>query len=540
VTRVPLSAERLNLLRQVAAGALALRERLQFPVEARCPLSPDTLAFIEDNPSLLGLASCVFEDRDTLFFEIDPLRVDPLPRWIFTLDALMDHIATVPEVLGDIQGASDSTGIFAPLLERMLDFARIQLKRQDSSDREQSVITHGALDHLGRRLVHLAGRVLATEFKPFRDRNPGNDAWDDYLRALGSGGLLDVFMAYPVLARTLAGEIERWVCRVDEFCTHYEQDRASRGHRFHGSQSGAPLVRFQMGLSDPHRGGRTVCRLDFDSADSIIYKPRSLAAEIAHGEVLKWAFVSLVPGAAFEPLDVLSRPTHGWVRLVQARPCARQEGISRYYHRFGQLIGLHHILGVGDIHPENVIACAEQPCIVDPEVAMRAPLTPQLGHGQDRLVCEMLDSVVFTGMVPVWHQAPGEAVKDTSGWHGLQGAQPAQPRQVWRLSADGRPGLALLRDPPVATHAPSIDGSHAGVAAHAQAVVAGLTSVLMPLVRDSGLRALMIDVIGHCFGDAGVRFAPNLPAVCARRQTVLAAVGLVAPTLLAVHDARLD
>jgi lantibiotic modifying enzyme len=81
---------------------------------------------------------------------------------------------------------------------------------------------------------------------------------------MAEGGLLRLFLAYPVLARQLATIAHLWVEATGEFLGRLEADRPELGRSF-GDDLGS-VVGVQPSLSDPHRGGRTVMALTFGSA----------------------------------------------------------------------------------------------------------------------------------------------------------------------------------------------------------------------------------------------------------------------------------
>ena len=93
-------------------------------------------------------------------------------------------------------------------------------------------------------------------------------------------------IACPVLARLLTTVAESWSAAMVEFAERYEADHDLLAHNFAG---GAPLgqpVAAALDLSDPHNGLRTVAAITFSSGLQLIYKPRSLAMDLAFADFL--------------------------------------------------------------------------------------------------------------------------------------------------------------------------------------------------------------------------------------------------------------
>lgn len=127
------------------------------------------------------------------------------------------------------------------------------------------------------------------------------------------------------------------------------------------------------GLSDPHNGGRTVCRVTTSSGMTLYYKPRPVHGETAFHAVCT-RLSEWLPGIETLAPPVLDRGSYGWVRAHIPQP-ADADAASR---AFGWLVALAYLLKAEDLHTDNVIwPEGAMPAVVDLET-LAAPHFPSL------------------------------------------------------------------------------------------------------------------------------------------------------------------
>lgn len=153
-------------------------------------------------------------------------------------------------------------------------------------------------------------------------------------------------------------------------------------------------------LGDAHQGGRRVVRLDFEGGARVVYKPRSMAADRAYAGLLAG-----LGAAGFEPgfstLACVAREGYGWQEWAEPAPCGTAQAVERYYRRLGAHLALLHALRGIDFHHENVIACGEQPLLVDLEGLFHPRLGAERAPAVDPLIAETgLDCVLRVGLLP--------------------------------------------------------------------------------------------------------------------------------------------
>ncbi len=180
-------------------------------------------------------------------------------------------------------------------------------------------------------------------------------------------------------------------------------DQGDLEYSFNGGRPLGSVERVDMGLSDPHDGGRTVALVTFERGLSVIYKPRPVALEASFETMVDW-WNRRSDRLELCAARALSRGNYGWAEFVDAAPCLDETAAGRYYERAGTLICLAWLLDATDLHHGNLIAHGEHPVIVDLETLLH-PRWP----GEQR-------SLLDTGLVPRWIRGPDEGLYDVSGF----------------------------------------------------------------------------------------------------------------------------
>lgn len=291
------------------------------------------------------------------------------------------------------------------------------------------------------RLSHLAARTVAHEVKRAGRAGElrGGDAASRY-RSLVSGrwgqpdGLTSLLGRYPVLGRLLATTTMQAIDCTVELLRRWRRDRQRIARVLRLREPVRRIESLLHGLSDPHDGGRTVCLLELEGGDRIIYKPRDLRAESAYGRLIAWL------GARGDLLDlraarVLCGRGYGWCEYVGATPCFNSEMVARYYQRQGMHLALFYFLCGVDFNWENFVACGEHPVPVDLEGLFSPGLRtlPESAGDLPVALHPVWFSVWSTLMLPTWREGgSGGPVDVFSGINGSGARKPVARRPVWK------------------------------------------------------------------------------------------------------------
>jgi lantibiotic modifying enzyme len=137
-----------------------------------------------------------------------------------------------------------------------------------------------------------------------------------------------LFSAYPVLGRQLVTAAGHWLRAGTLFARHLAEDWSSISAAF---RPGCPLgqvCEVTADLGDRHRRGRSVLRVRWSGGLELMYKPRAMSMDLHFQHLLGWVNDH---GAShpFRTVTCLSRPDHGWMEFVAARPCRmRRPGVA--------------------------------------------------------------------------------------------------------------------------------------------------------------------------------------------------------------------
>ena len=359
-------------------------------------------------------------------------------------------------------------------------------------------------------LAHLASLPLGLEFRLFISLNyplsvitrptlasspASRDLYRRFVAQLLDGGLLAFFHEYVVLIRLMGEVVEHWIGHVAEFCRRLDEDRPALAEKFNQGQDVGFVAQVQLGLSDPHNGGRTVIIPTFVSGLTVVYKPKDLGIDEAMGVFIEWLNQRGAPQLlSLRALNVLNRKTHGWVEFVEHLTCHDTSDVERYYRRIGMLLCLTYVLGGTDYHLENIIASGEHPVLVDLEMMLQASPRPwderQIQSADQRATEIIHNSVLRTGLLPIWIMSKLGKSVDMSGIGAEDPQDTGYLRPDWDDINTDRMRM-VYRSPPVApeTNRPMLNRQVASARDHISEITDGFSEMyrLLLAVRDEML-----------------------------------------------------
>lgn len=310
--------------------------------------------------------------RRVLVSSSEPLDDAEPPSWAETLAAALER-----EPASDRACRAD-----APLPFEMLLVPFVALARERAADRAGAAYAlagddaHASLERaLLGRLTTICARGLFAEFAVYRSYRQqtsfgglfgGDTIFSAFVENMRTGGFLEFFNQHPVAARLCATVTDLWVDTVTELVERLAADLPAIEQTFNG---GAPLgvvAEMRTNMSDPHEGGRSVIIVRWADGPIVVYKPRPIGVEACFGDLVRW-LNARAPGLALRALNVVARPTHGWIEFADHRPCETPAQVERYYTRCGALLCLAYAMNGSDFHYENLIAAGEHPILIDLE-----------------------------------------------------------------------------------------------------------------------------------------------------------------------------
>jgi Domain of unknown function (DUF4135) len=281
--------------------------------------------------------------------------------------------------------AATPLAVALPLLRRFHRDLRQHV--EEAAARHRALVGDGSavmgdlLDMLESRLGGLVARVIPPELAaPVADPE---HSW----RCLEQ---------YPVLGRMLLVRAQQWLDSSRHFVDRLAADAPELAAAFSGDQ---PLgaVKEIRALGEVYLGGQSVMDVEFASGTSVVYKPRSIAADAHFYDLLQWLNGHGFSVPFYRPATI-ERGTHGWVEYIYYRPCAGAEQVRRFFRRQGGHLAALWLVDGCDAHCENVIAQGEYPVIIDLETCFSLPGS---GPGQAPGDPFLRESVLKTALLPI-------------------------------------------------------------------------------------------------------------------------------------------
>jgi type 2 lantibiotic biosynthesis protein LanM len=382
----------------------------------------------------------------------------PLPVWAETLRQMMQIAREFSSISASLLPIDQNNPIvFEDVLLPAVIVAREQLLTRLGSEDPLLMLSEAAVQALERsllqRLATLCTKTLDFEFSQVRpfgqnllnllgletEDNNHKTHYTQFVNRLLQDGLLTFFQKYPVLGRLVATAINFWVEFVAEFLQRLAEDRTEIVGVFNSKIDRlGKVAAIKTSLSDPHKGGRSVILLTFESGLKLVYKPKDLGLEVAFNQFLTWCnqHSQLLD---FKIIQVFNQNGYGWVEYVEHQGCMDEAAASRFYQRAGMLLCILYALRGTDCHSENLIASGEHLVLIDMETLLHheanvienSPLIQEL---KGTVTQQFWDSVLRTGLLPRWDFSSDRSVAyDISGL-GSSDSQPT-PRKVPRWQA---------------------------------------------------------------------------------------------------------
>ena len=463
----------------------------------------------EDQPRQLAALLKISEsaslpDPDLLSF-LGPVRRVPgtsLPDWVVFLNEIIESV-TVSFAAASIRHRS-TWNVFGRKLRNipfvhlywpMAEFAwsRGFVDSAASTQRLDAQARRGLQAHLVRRLSGIVSSILEPAFfaylsstesgimreffgsETLRDEGQkANSRYLDFIREQGESGLHSLFLRYPVAGRLVSETTQQWIDFVREFLQRLSADQDLIADQLNSGRSIGQLRFVQAGVSDPHRKGRSVLLLRFDTGLRCVYKPRSaLIDEAFYGLVEE--LNNLDPEPGLRALKICGRREYGWIEFASHGACPNRRAAQRFYRRAGSLSSLLHWLQGLDFHRENVIAAGEHPVLVDLEGLAHPVRLGELMTTGIQPPWSLAGSVIRPGLLPVWQtRFAGSGLYDNSGLGAPIKQRGMFPTRCWRdvntdqMRSDARGRFAFHR-----AHRPRLHGRTLAPQAFTDEVMAG-------------------------------------------------------------------
>ena len=207
-----------------------------------------------------------------------------------------------------------------------------------------------ARDDLRALLIgSLCGLCASVLYEGFVQSSVGYDA---FVEDMTAGGLIRLFDEKPVLLRLVATTTRQWLTTSSEFLNRLDGDLERIRHNILHRDADSQVIHVQGGLSDPHRGGRAVLRIEFDDGSSVMYKPRDLRLDVAWQSLVER--LNREGPIELRTPEAISCEGYGWTEFIEHTGCDSEQDCQRFFRRAGAWLALLHCFAASDIHHENI------------------------------------------------------------------------------------------------------------------------------------------------------------------------------------------
>lgn len=300
------------------------------------------------------------------------IRRHPLWR---SLASLHNH-SQVAEFLPPHEGHDALLHLVQPLIDETLRALRAEVI--DLSAR--GGVRHFEIEHvlqicrrdISRQLVYLIQKTCLLELQVagLRGDLTGVDSAQRYNnfieRIANPAGREALFLEYPLLLDLVVTRVQMYQRNVVELLTHLLRDVQAIELKLLAGETLGKLQDWAFGSGDSHCNGRSVTTLTFSGNIQLVYKPRSMRIDEGFNELLAWCNARL-PTKLLRGARVINCGDHGWCEFISHCEVRSKSEARDFFHRQGKFLALFYALHAGDLHYENMIACASDPVYIDLE-----------------------------------------------------------------------------------------------------------------------------------------------------------------------------
>ena len=243
--------------------------------------------------------------------------------------------------------------------------------------------------------------------------------YHNFISEMRAGGFRRLFEDKPVLLRLIALTVRQWLETSRELVLRLRNDLSTIRTELTNATSTCRVERVEDGLSDPHRGGRSVQLVIFEDAKRVVYKPKDLRLDHC------WECLITRLNADHAPIQlraprVIARDGYGWAEFIAHAGVASSKDYDQFFRRAGAWLALFHCFVATDMHQENLIASGSHPIPIDLEMLLQPSIAERSRDEPERdafaTATDILaNSVMAAGMIPAYSRGVDNSVFAVGG-----------------------------------------------------------------------------------------------------------------------------
>lgn len=283
-------------------------------------------------------------------------------------------------------------------------------------------------DALNKRISDLLSPLLYIEFRNRTKEHPDgltpeNDKtchiYNSYVDDLNSTIYKDLFIQKPVLLRLIATVVRQWINVTSELIIRLNNDFKIELSKLLKIDESIKVNAISNDIADPHNFGNAVRVITFSNNERVVYKPKSMAIDIAWINLINY-LNTLNPPTELKTANVIAKDGYGWAEFINHTACEKPNDIDTFYYRSGSWLLMFYLLSGSDMHYGNIIASGSNPVPIDLEMTSQ-PSNPEqnsqieANQATNKITNELSNSISAIGLLPFYTKSANGDVFDASG-----------------------------------------------------------------------------------------------------------------------------
>ena len=204
---------------------------------------------------------------------------------------------------------------------------------------------------------------------------------------------------FPLMKLQIYSEIKEKLVYILNVISSFKSDERKICKYFFGTEK--ENIAEIINSGDWHNNKCVVVIL-FESGNKIVFKPTKGENIVFLKEILRFFFCE----EYIDLYDCVLVKNGMWVRFIDHTEIYKQNEINQFYFNYGKILFVSYLLGINDLHYENIIAHNQYPVITDVETIFSSYLffdTHQFDYNAQYLATKKLVyGVMATGLIPIF------------------------------------------------------------------------------------------------------------------------------------------